>query len=102
MRNDISLGDPKPGHRGSDCAEKAGEALSLSIAKIRGWLNYYGRFRQYEMAGVFMRLNFRILNWSRKKYKSLRYSRRANYAWLKRICNSNPALFVHWDAGFKF
>jgi group II intron reverse transcriptase/maturase len=70
--------------------------------KIRGWLNYYGRFRKYELAGVFMRLNYRILKWSRKKFKSLRYSKRANYAWLKRICNSNPALFVHWDAGFKF
>jgi group II intron reverse transcriptase/maturase len=70
--------------------------------KIRGWLNYFGKFRRYELAGVFMRLNFRILKWSRKKFKRLRYSKRANYNWLKRVCHFYPNLFVHWAVGFKF
>ena len=69
--------------------------------KIRGWLNYYGKYRMYKLRNVFKCLHWRILKWLRKKYKGLKYSKRKAFAALERIRDENPNLFVHWKAGFK-
>ena len=66
--------------------------------KIRGWLNYYGKFRVSEMQRVFRILNIRIAKWARKKYKLITYAK--SYAWMKRIIRWYPNTFVHWTYGF--
>ena len=65
---------------------------------IRGWLNYYGKFRVSEMQRVFRILNIRLAKWARKKYKLLSYAK--SYGWLKRIMRWYPNTFVHWIYGF--
>jgi len=67
---------------------------------IRGWINYYGRFRIYCMRPVFQALNTRLVRWVMNKYK--RYRRRKFQArqFLFEICNSYPALFEHYKYGF--
>lgn len=67
-------------------------------AKIRGWLNYYGRYRISEMGRVFRLLNIRIAKWARRKYKLKTYAH--SYGWLKRIIKWYPNTFVHWKYGF--
>lgn len=74
-----------------------GLANALS-SKIRGWINYYGKFRISELQSLFRLLNIRIAKWARWKYKLKTYSK--SYGWLKRIIRWYPNTFVHWQYGF--
>jgi len=74
-----------------------GIAAVLS-SKIRGWINYYGKFRISEMHSVFRSLNIRLAKWARKKYKLKTYAK--SYGWLKRMMRWYPNTFVHWQYGF--
>jgi RNA-directed DNA polymerase len=67
---------------------------------LRGWINYFGRFRPIEMTCVFSNLNARLAKWANKKFK-LRSPARGYY-WVMREWEKNPCLFVHWKEGFKF
>lgn len=68
------------------------------VAKVRGWLNYYGKFRISELSWVFRHLNIRIAKWARNKYKLITYSK--SYGWLKRMIKWYPNTFLHWKYGF--
>lgn len=74
-----------------------GLANALS-SKLRGWINYYGKFRISEMWYVFRLLNIRIAKWARYKYKLISYAK--SFGWLKRIIKFYPNTFVHWEYGF--
>ena len=66
---------------------------------IRGWVNYFGKFRRYDMNSIFQLLRKRLVFWARKRYK--RYRRRLNmaYKWLDRVRMQFPNLFYHWQIG---
>jgi group II intron reverse transcriptase/maturase len=75
------------------------QVLANTLApKIRGWINYYGKFRLSELQPVFRRLNKRLARWMRNKYKLKTYGQ--SYGMLKRIIKSYPNTFVHWEYGF--
>ena len=75
------------------------QVLATFLApKIRGWINYYGKFRMSEMHPVFRLLNKRLARWFRNKYKLKTYGQ--SYGMLKRIIKSYPNTFVHWEYGF--
>jgi RNA-directed DNA polymerase len=67
--------------------------------KIRGWINYYGKFRLSELHPLFRALNKRIARWIRNKYRLKTYGH--SYGLMKRIIASYPNTFVHWEYGFK-
>ena len=67
---------------------------------IRGWINYYGKFRGYELSKVFYLLRCRLVRWARKRYKRYRYSLNKAYRWLARVRKQYPYLFYHWQLGF--
>lgn len=67
---------------------------------IRGWINYYGKFRGYELSKVFYLLRCRLVRWARKRYKRYRYSLNRAYRWLGRVRKQFPHLFYHWQLGF--
>ena len=67
-------------------------------AKIRGWINYYGKFRKSELWWLFRNLNYHIAKWARNKYKLKTYSK--SYGWLKRMTKHYPNTFLHWSYGF--
>lgn len=69
-------------------------------AKIRGWVNYYGRFRRSALVGIFRGINFRLLKWVRSKYKRYRFSKWKALYWLKAQAKADPAMFVHWKMNF--
>ena len=67
---------------------------------IRGWINYYGRYRLWEMNSVFQLLRRRLVQWARKRYKRYRRSLNRAYEWLDRIKKQFPGLFYQWQLGF--
>ena len=67
---------------------------------IRGWVNYYGRFRGSELSKVFQLLRKRIVRWARKRYKRYRTSLTKAYKWLDRVRKQYPYLFYHWQVGY--
>jgi RNA-directed DNA polymerase len=67
---------------------------------IRGWVNYYGRFRLSEMNSIFQLLRKRLVQWARKRYKRYKTSINRAYNWLNRIREQFPALFYHWRLGY--
>jgi group II intron reverse transcriptase/maturase len=67
---------------------------------IRGWVNYYGRFRGYELSKVFQLLRKRLVRWARKRYKRYKTSLNRAYRWLERVRVQYPYLFYHWQVGY--
>jgi len=70
--------------------------------KIRGWINYYSRFRKSELRKLFRVVNLRLTKWVRNKYRKFR--RRHWYfafKYLQGIARSYPNLFEHWKIGFQ-
>lgn len=66
--------------------------------KIRGWINYYSKFRPSDMRKLFKRLHERLTKWVRNKYRRFRgkawYSA---YKYLQSVANRYPHLFEHWQ-----
>jgi len=67
---------------------------------IRGWINYFGRYRLSEMNSIFQLLRRRLVQWARKRYKRYRRSLNRAYEWLDRIKKQFPGLFYQWQLGF--
>lgn len=77
----------------------------VGIAKIlnpmiRGWINYYAKFRKSMLHGVFKLLNNRLVKWARKRYKRYKTSIKLAYKWFFRIQEQFPNLFYHWKMGY--
>jgi group II intron reverse transcriptase/maturase len=67
---------------------------------IRGWVNYYGRFRLSAMNPIFQLLRQRLVRWARQRYKRYKTSLNKAYDWLSRIKEQFPNLFYQWRLGF--
>lgn len=67
---------------------------------IRGWINYYGKFRISALNPVFQLLRQYLVKWARKRYKRYKTSLIKAYDWLKRIREQFPYLFYQWKLGF--
>jgi group II intron reverse transcriptase/maturase len=67
---------------------------------IRGWINYYGRFRMSMLNPIFQLLRQHLVRWVRKRYKRYKTSLNRAYDWLKRIREQFPNLFYQWRLGF--
>ena len=67
--------------------------------KIRGWINYYGKFFKDRMIKIFNYLDYLIQRWIVKKYKFT--SKAKAVAEYKRIKAAMPDMFYHWKFGIK-
>lgn len=67
---------------------------------IRGWLNYFGKFRIWALNPVFQLLRKRLVRWVRKRYKRYKNNLIKAYKWLDKIKVQFPYLFYHWRLGF--
>jgi len=67
---------------------------------IRGWIQYYGLFKSYELSKVFRLLRSRLIRWVRKRYKRYKTSLRRAFKWLDNVRKQYPNLFYHWQLGF--
>ena len=69
----------------------------LLQSKIRGWINYYSKFRMSEMRKLFRVLHMRLAKWVRNKYRRFRRKHwYYSYKYLQGICKDYPNLFEHW------
>jgi len=69
-------------------------------SKLSGWIQYYGKFRRWELSGVFRRFHERLIKWLLNKYKRLKGSIKKAYKLLENIKKTQPTLFAHWKAGY--
>jgi len=70
----------------------------LLALKIKGWINYYAKFRMSEMRKLFRVLHMRLTQWVRNKYRRFRRKHwYSAYKYLQGICKDYPNLFVHWQ-----
>ena len=67
---------------------------------IRGWINYYGKFRISMLNPIFQLLRRRLVQWVRQRYKRYKTSVNRAYEWLGRIRKQFPTLFYQWRLGF--
>ncbi|MCX4461151.1 hypothetical protein OG585_47245 (plasmid) [Streptomyces sp. NBC_01340] len=62
---------------------------------VAGWINYYGRFRPWELYPFLVRINAYLVRWIRQKYKRLTAKRKA-IAKMQEIAQRHPRMFAHW------
>jgi RNA-directed DNA polymerase len=77
------------------------EDIAVQInPKLRGWINYYGKYGKSSLNYVFFYLNERLLKWVGRKYKGYRYSKVKSLTWLNAQVKADRTMFVHWQHGF--
>lgn len=67
--------------------------------KVRGWINYYGRFYKSALYPVLRHMNNSLIHWARRKYKKLQRHHKRAENWLGKIAKREPKLFAHWQMG---
>jgi RNA-directed DNA polymerase len=67
--------------------------------KIRGWINYYGKFFKWRMIKVFHYLDGLIQRWLANKYRFT--SKAKTIETFQRIKEEFPVMFYHWKFGIK-
>ena len=83
-------------------SDKSIEDLSRMFnPKIRGWLQYYGRYYRSALYPPMRQLDRSLARWAYREYKKLRgHLRRATH-WIARISRRDPGLFAHWQLGVR-
>ena len=69
--------------------------------KIRGLINYYCKFKWWELKNVIRVFHSRLIKWVLNKYKRFGRSYEKAHAWLVEVRRSFPTLFYHWSYGYK-
>jgi group II intron reverse transcriptase/maturase len=82
-------------HRRTD--KSMDELAQMINPVLKGWINYYGRFRKSALYRTFQHLNNILVRWANRKYKRLRGHKRRAFLWLECIVQRQPSLFAHWQ-----
>jgi RNA-directed DNA polymerase len=69
--------------------------------QLRGWINYYGKYKKHQLNRVLRRFHFHLMKWVLNKYRKFKASTKRAYEWIKTERDRNPNLFYHWKAGFR-
>ena len=77
-----------------------GEIANFLAPKLRGWINYFGKFNLVSLSGVMQLLNDRLVRWVANKYKRFRKNKEKARKYLVQISEQFPNLFIHWQYGF--
>lgn len=72
------------------------DIANIYNSTLRGWINYYGRYRRSELNQVLRHFNKTLVAWAMKKYKRLRGNKTKASIFLKEISEKEPHLFIHW------
>ena len=66
--------------------------------KVRGWINHYGIFHRSALFPIMSYIEFKIADWSRRKYKRLKTRMKKAKRWLRKIRKrQRKKIFVHWQ-----
>jgi len=66
---------------------------------LRGWIGYYGRYCPSSLYPVLRHFNKTLIAWAMRKYKKLKGHKTRAVAFLERVLERQPRLFVHWSKG---
>jgi RNA-directed DNA polymerase len=66
---------------------------------LRGWIGYYGRYCPSALYPVLRHFNKTLIAWAMRKYKKLKGHKTRPVAFLEKILERQPELFVHWRKG---
>lgn len=69
--------------------------------RVRGWVQYYGRYYRSMLYPVFKALDRSLARWACGKYKRLRGHQRRSDRWLRRVALQSPRLWSHWAIGVR-
>ena len=83
------------------CGKTLEDIAEIIDPKVRGWLNYYGKYYRSALTPLLDYLNKRLVRWAIKKFKRLKGSIKKGVGWLQRIIQKEPEMFVHWERGFQ-
>ena len=76
------------------------DIAKLLNVKIRGWIQYYDKYRTYTLTKVFRCFHNRLVKWIQNYYKKFKGSKRLAYEHLRYIRRHYPHLFYHWEIGY--
>lgn len=68
--------------------------------RMRGWLNYYGRYHRSALAGICDMFQKCLVKWAKNRFRTLRGSWEKAHAFMARMAKQLPRLFVHWEWGW--
>lgn len=63
---------------------------------ISGWINYYGKYNKSALRPVMRQINFTLIKWSTRKYKTFRYSSGKNLTDLANMFRSQVQGWVNY------
>lgn len=81
-------------------AETLAHIAQVLASKLRGWINYFGKYRKWELHRVFRSLNDRLVKWLMNKYKRYKGKIAMARKRMRQLSKDYPNLFVHWKYGF--
>jgi hypothetical protein len=64
--------------------------------KVRGWINYYGKFYKSELGKTINLIARAVERWVTRKYKKLKRRPQKARKWLGEIAKRDRNLFSHW------
>jgi len=73
------------------------ELARMINPKLRGWLNYYGRFMPSALRPIERHVGYSLVRWACRKYKKLRGYRVQAWGWLVRLIERQPTLLALWE-----
>lgn len=76
------------------------QIADLLNPRLRGWINYYGKFHPQRLRRIMRKLNDRIAKWLCRKYKRFKKSERRAHRFLRNLAKERPTLFYHWERGY--
>lgn len=77
-------------------SQSIADLARLINPKLRGWLNYYGRFMPSALRSIERYVGQSLVRWATRKYKKLRGHRLRAWEWLLRVVHRAPTLLVLW------
>ena len=77
-------------------AQTLADLAQLINPKLRGWVQYYGRFMPSALRPIERHVGQSLVRWACRKYKTLRGHRLRAWAWLLRVLHREPALLALW------
>lgn len=64
--------------------------------KIRGWINYYGKYTRSALTIIFQKINAILVRWSMRKYKKIKYKLIYAAQHMENYAKTTKSVFVHW------
>ena len=65
--------------------------------KLRGWIQYYGKFRISALRGLCKMFQNILVKWAKNKFKRLKQSWVRARDFIEKVSRKEPTRFIHWE-----